>query len=113
MKKPSDRYLKIVEWSDEDQCYVGTAPEVIIGGVHGKDQKKVFRELCSLVDEAANLLKKEGRSLPPALAHKKYSGKILLRIPSPLHKTLALQALQRGESVNKIIQSRLMKAENF
>ncbi len=24
--RPSDRYLKIVEWSDEDQCYVGTCP---------------------------------------------------------------------------------------
>lgn len=113
MKKPGDRYLKIVEWSDEDQCYVGTAPELVIGGVHGKDQAKVFHELCDLVDEAAGLLKKEGRSLPPALAHKKYSGRILLRIPSPLHKTLAIRALQRGESVNRVIQSRLIKAGNF
>lgn len=24
--KKSDRYLKIVEWSEEDQCYVGTCP---------------------------------------------------------------------------------------
>ncbi len=24
--KVSDQYLKIVEWSEEDQCYVGTCP---------------------------------------------------------------------------------------
>ena len=52
MKKPSDDYLKIVEWSEEDQCYVGMAPGLIIGGVHGESQKKVFYELCEAVEEA-------------------------------------------------------------
>ena len=35
--KASDRYLKIVEWSDEDGCYVGTCPGLMLGGVHGDD----------------------------------------------------------------------------
>ena len=29
--KKSDRYLKIVEWSEEDQCYVGTCPGLMLG----------------------------------------------------------------------------------
>jgi len=33
--KNSDRYLKIVEWSEEDQCYVGTCPGLFYGGCHG------------------------------------------------------------------------------
>ena len=33
--KPSDRYLKIVEWSDEDGCCVGTCPGLMLGGVQG------------------------------------------------------------------------------
>ena len=37
-KKISDNYLKIVEWSEEDNCYVGSAPGLFIGGVHGKNQ---------------------------------------------------------------------------
>ena len=40
--KKNDRYLKVVEWSEEDGCYVGTAPGLILGGVHGKDEVKVF-----------------------------------------------------------------------
>jgi hypothetical protein len=28
----SARYVKIVEWSDEDQCYVGSSPGLIFGG---------------------------------------------------------------------------------
>ncbi len=110
MKKTADDYLKIVEWSEEDQCYVGTSPGLIIGGVHGKNQKKVFDELCEAVEEAIQILRKEGRSLPTAMTNKKYSGKISLRIPSQLHKTLAVKAFQAGESVNKLIQHELEEA---
>ena len=110
MKKSGARYLKIVEWSKEDDCYIGLAPGLIIGGVHGKDQVKVFQELCKAVDEAIALLKKEGRRLPPATADKKYSGKILLRIPPDLHKVLTLKALQNEESVNHLIQEQLESA---
>ena len=50
--KDSARYTKIVEWSDEDQCYVGSAPGLIFGGCHGPDEKEVFAELCEIVEEA-------------------------------------------------------------
>ncbi|HBF12314.1 MAG TPA: hypothetical protein DDW49_02830 [Deltaproteobacteria bacterium] len=32
-KKKNNQYLKIVEWSDEDGCYVGRAPGLILGGI--------------------------------------------------------------------------------
>ena len=35
--KASARYAKIVEWSEEDGCYVGSAPGLIPGGCHGRD----------------------------------------------------------------------------
>ena len=109
-EKTSDDYLKIVEWSEEDHCYVGTAPGLIIGGVHGKNQKKVFDELCEAVEEAIQILRKEGRSLPAATANKNYSGKIALRIPPQLHKTLVVKAFQSGESVNRLIEHELQEA---
>ena len=34
--KASARYAKIVEWSDDDNCYVGSAPGLILGGCHGE-----------------------------------------------------------------------------
>ena len=39
------KYVKIVEWSDEDQCYVGSAPGLVLGGCHGDDERAVFAEL--------------------------------------------------------------------
>jgi len=46
---------KVVEWSEEDQCYVGSAPGLILGGCHGEDERGVFDELCRIVDEAIGL----------------------------------------------------------
>ena len=64
----SIRYVKIVEWSDEDQCFVGSAPGLVLGGCHGPDEKKVFAELCDIVDEAIALYHQDGKPLPPATA---------------------------------------------
>jgi len=64
--KDSAKYAKIVEWSEEDQCYVGSAPGLIYGGCHGDDEQRVFEELCQIVEEAIELYRKEGRPLPPA-----------------------------------------------
>ena len=66
--KDSARYVKIDEWSDEDQCYVGSAPGLILGGCHGTDEREVFAELCQIVDEAIDLYRQDGRPLPPPTA---------------------------------------------
>jgi predicted RNase H-like HicB family nuclease len=66
--KHSTRYVKIVEWSDEDRCYVGSAPGLIYGGCHGDDERQVFDELCRIVDEAIELYERDGKPLPPATA---------------------------------------------
>lgn len=105
--KLSNNYLKIVEWSEEDQCYIGTSPGLFIGGVHGKNETKVFNDLCEAVEETISILERDGRPLPKNTANKSYSGKIALRIPSGLHKSLAIRSLQTGESINKLIQHKL------
>ncbi len=61
----SARYVKIVEWSDEDQCYVGSAPGLLFGGCHGPNEKQVFEELCEVVEETIDLYHRDGKSLPP------------------------------------------------
>ena len=63
--KDSTRYVKIVEWSEEDQCYVGSAPGLIFGGCHGGDERQVFDELFQIVEEAIELYRQDGKALPP------------------------------------------------
>jgi len=49
--KQKDHYLKIVEWSDEDQCYVGSIPNWIGKCCHGDNEEGVYRKLCQIVEE--------------------------------------------------------------
>ena len=58
--KASDQYLKIVEWSEEDQCYVGTCPGLMLGGIHGDDEAKVYRDLCQAVEEWIEIYEQDG-----------------------------------------------------
>ncbi len=59
-----DRYVKFVEWSDQDKCFIGSCPELIYGGCHGNDARIVFDEICTIVDEIILLYEKEGKPLP-------------------------------------------------
>jgi predicted RNase H-like HicB family nuclease len=74
--KDSARYAKIVEWSDEDHCYVGSAPGLIYGGCHGDDEKSVFEELCQIVEEAVELYRSDGLPLPPRTSGRDFANKM-------------------------------------
>jgi predicted RNase H-like HicB family nuclease len=74
--KESARYAKIVEWSEEDQCFVGSSPGLIYAGCHGSDEKAVFDELCHVVEEAIAIYHKDGRPLPPATSGKDFANKM-------------------------------------
>lgn len=71
--KASTRYVKIVKWSDEDQCYVGSCPGLFYGGCHGENEEAVFVELCELVEETIELYHKEQKPLPTPTAGKDYA----------------------------------------
>jgi len=65
---PESRYLKIVEWSDEDACFIGSCPELFYGGCHGDDERQVFDQLCAIVKETVELYERDGKPLPKPLS---------------------------------------------
>ena len=75
--KASAHYVKIVEWSDEDQCFVGSCPGLLYGGCHGDDEQEVFAELCQVVDDTIELYKRDGKALPPATSGKDFANLLL------------------------------------
>ena len=74
--RDSARYVKIVEWSEEDQCYTGSSPGLIYGGCHGDDEREVFEELCRIVAEAIELYRKDGKPLPPPTCGRDLANKL-------------------------------------
>ena len=68
--KEADKYVKLVEWSDQDQCSIGSCPELFYGGCHGNDPRAVFDELCQIVEEMIEIYKRDSKTLPPPLSGK-------------------------------------------
>ena len=58
-----DRYHKWIEWSDDDESYLGRCPDVITG-IHGEDPVQLYADLCDIVDEVLIDLRESGRDLP-------------------------------------------------
>jgi predicted RNase H-like HicB family nuclease len=75
--KESARYVKIVEWSDEDKCFVGQCPGIIGPCCHGDDETHVYAELCQIVDEWIETMKKERKPLPLPTVGRNVADKIL------------------------------------
>ena len=66
------KYVKLIEWSEKDQCFIGSCPELFYGGCHGNNPQEVFNELCVIVGEMIEIYQKEGKQLPSPLSGKEY-----------------------------------------
>jgi len=62
--KTIDQYHKWVEWSEEDNAYLGKCPDLITG-IHGDDPVRLYAELCETVEDVIRHFEREGRRLPP------------------------------------------------
>lgn len=71
------KYVKIVEWSDEDNCFIGSCPGLFYGGCHGDDEQQVFAELCQVVEETLAQYRADGKPLPPFTAGHDWANTIL------------------------------------
>ena len=101
MKKHRNKnYMKVVTWSDEDQCFIGRCPELFAGGVHGDDELKVYRELCQAAEEWVATLERDGKPLPKPSRSHGFSGKFVLRMSPRMHEALAVKAALRSQSLN-------------
>jgi predicted HicB family RNase H-like nuclease len=107
IKDAAKRYVKIVEWSEKDGVFVGSAPPLIGQACHGDSEEEVLAQLQTIVEEWVEILLSDKKPLPAELDKKTYSGRFVVRVKPELHKRLALQAAAREESLNEFIVSRL------
>jgi predicted HicB family RNase H-like nuclease len=110
IKQQAARYAKFVEWSDEDNCFIGRCPGLFEGAVHGDDEAKVYAELCQNAEEWIEIIIKDGNPMPDPTGAKHYSGKFVLRVNPAIHRKLALKAQVEGDSLNNFCARLLAKA---
>ncbi len=61
--KPNNQYHKWIEWSEEDQTYIGKCPD-LISGIHGDNLTQLYSELCDVIEDVIQYFIKENRELP-------------------------------------------------
>lgn len=110
IEKAARRYVKLVEWSEQDGCYLGSAPPLVGHSCHGRSEAEVLAQLSTIVEEWVTTLLSDGTPLPEASARREYSGRFIVRIPPETHRRAALKALARGESLNQFVSQALTRA---
>lgn len=110
VKEAARRYLKVVEWSDDDRAYIGSAPPLIGQSCHGRTEAEVLAQLQAIVEEWVEVLLTDGRPLPESTANKDYSGRFVVRIDPALHKKAALKAMARGDSLDQFVAEAIERA---
>ena len=100
-------YTYRVSWSPEDDEYVGTVVELPSLSWLDPDESKAFLGIRQLTADVVTDLEARGEPVPPAIADRRYSGNFQVRLTPDRHRQLALEAAERGVSMNRLISDRL------
>ncbi|WP_263079848.1 type II toxin-antitoxin system HicB family antitoxin [Endozoicomonas sp. Mp262] len=107
MAKEIDRYTYRVTWSEEDQEYVGLCAEFPSLSWLDESPDNALTGVRKLVKSAVTDMAANNEKIPEPISTRKFSGKLMVRIPPEVHRMLALQAAESGVSLNRYISSKL------
>jgi predicted HicB family RNase H-like nuclease len=107
-----NHYSYRVVWSPEDAEYVATALEWGPGlSWLDEDPTTALAGLRDLIRESIEDLQADSKPVPSPLADRDYSGRLLLRMPKPLHRDLAIHAAEENVSLNSLAVRLLAEKE--
>jgi len=103
----NDYYTYRITWSAEDREYVGLCAEFPSLSWLAESPLAAFEGIRDVVAEVVSDMEASGEVIPEPLATKHYSGHFTVRVPSELHRRLAIEAAESNVSVNRLITARL------
>ncbi len=107
MKKANDKYTYRVTWSEEDGEYVGLCAEFPGLSWLAGTPEGALRGIRKVVAGVIEDMTRSGETVPDPIALRHYSGKFVVRVPSEVHRQLALQATETGVSINRLVSAKL------
>ena len=109
MALKNDRYTYRVTWSEDDKEYVGLCAEFPSLSWLSATPEAALKGIRKLVSDVVADMKANNEIVPEPIACRKYSGKFMVRIPSDVHRNLAIQAAESGISINRVVSSKLSR----
>ncbi len=107
MRKILEKYTYRIEWSEEDNTHIARCLEFPSLAAHGNTIEEALRAIELVVNETIKWMKEENESIPKPFGKKKYKGNLTLRVPSEVHRALAIKSAEEGVSINQYILSKL------
>ncbi|MCL2660194.1 MAG: type II toxin-antitoxin system HicB family antitoxin [Acidobacteriaceae bacterium] len=105
--KKIDHYTYRVTWSPDDNEHVGLCVEFPSLSWLAKTPEAALKGIRQVVAGAIADMKRSGEEIPQPLSERTYSGEFRVRIPSDVHRSLALRAAEQGISLNRIVSAKL------
>jgi predicted HicB family RNase H-like nuclease len=103
----TDHYTYRVTWSAEDREHAGLCVEFPSLSWLAATPEAALNGIRKLVREVVRDMEAGGEPIPTPLAEKRYSGEFRVRIPSHVHRSLALEAAEQGVSLNRLASAKL------
>ena len=103
------KYQIIINWSEEDQCYVVKVPELDGCMTHGDSYEEASQMAKEAIELYIESLKGRNLPIPVPMCERSYSGQFRVRINPNLHRDLAMQAQVMDISLNKLVEEKLEK----
>lgn len=100
-------YTYRVTWSTGDDEYVATVAEFPRLSVLQPDPDQAIRELRELVADCLIDMAEVGEDIPVPFSERQYSGRILVRMSSELHRQLVVDANEKNVSLNHHVLEKL------
>ena len=98
-----DKYAISIKWSDEDDSFVATIPQIKALSAFGATREEALSELHIAAEAYFEALEAAGKSLPLPEKVIPYSGQLRLRMPKSLHAALSQEAENENISLNTYI----------
>lgn len=102
-----DHYTYRVTWSAEDAEHLGLCAEFASLSWLAPTPEKALSGIRAVVADVVKDLRASGELVPDAIAERRYSGELRVRIPPLVHRQLALQAAEEGVSLNRLASAKL------
>ncbi len=103
----NDRYTYRVTWSPEDEEHAGVCIEFPSLSWLADSPEAALAGIRHVVAETVREMEENGEPIPAALAEKHFSGEFRVRIPSQVHRALAIKAAEEGVSMNRLVSAKL------
>ena len=100
-------YTYRVTWSQEDEEYVGLCVEFPSLSWLADSPETALQGIRDVVAEVISDMQSNDESIPQPIATRNYRGIFTVRIPSDVHRKLAIQAAESRVSVNRLISVKL------